>query len=471
MPTRTDAPPPKDEAAEAALLGSLLLEPSRIDDVSLVLSQEDFFLPLERTVYETMLAMHQADRRIDVTLLTAKLKPHAAMFEERGGIHFVLAKYLDETPVASHATYYAGIIRDKALLRNLDRAGDVLQGLAADQEADPRELLQKAEAEVFSILERHTAGDVVDVRTVLMNAMDQIEARSKRGCADGIQTGYPDVDQLIGGLRPGELIILAARTSMGKTAFALNVCERVCITAKQSVLMVSLEMSSLEIGERMLCCIGKMNGFKLRGGFLSALDRKTLVEANATLSKARLTIDDSCRRSVNEIAAIARRLRRKEKLGLVVVDYLQLVQPTNIRESREQQVSGIAKRLKGMARELKVPVLCVAQLNRQNEQGQNKRPKLSHLRESGAIEQDSDLVLFVHREDYYRDEKDWDHVAEIIVAKNRNGPTGIAQLRWFKESMRFESLARDVYAKREDSYVPAGDYSDPDFPVPPTPEF
>lgn len=455
-----EAPPmAKDISAEAALLGSLILDPNRIDEVTPIVVADDFFLNSHRLVYETMLVMHNADKRIDVTLLANRLKPDAEMFED-GNIPWALSQFVETVPNAFHAAYYAEVVREKAMLRSLDRAGEQIQALSGEHRRDPRELLNEAEQKVFAILERHTAGDTVDLKDVLIEAMTAIGARSERGRADGVLTGYRDLDALIGGLRPGELIILAARTSMGKTAFALNVCERVA-TEGVGCLFVSLEMNKLELAERMLCCHAKVDGRKMRNGFLSQLDRKSLIESSAILSKSNIAIDSTSTRSVNEIAATARRMKRKSGLGLVVVDYLGFVKPDNPRDPRQEQVATISRRLKGLARELHVPVLCVAQLNRQSDTD-STLPKLSQLRESGAIEQDADVVLFVHRKDYYREQRDWDHKALVIVAKNRNGPTGASQLAWFQQYMRFETLAAEDRTAAEE-YTPSGDYTDHEF--------
>ena len=264
-------------------------------------------------------------------------------------------------------------------------------------------------------------------------------------------TGFKDLDNLTGGMHDSEFVVLAARPSMGKTALATNIAEYVAIEANVATLFVSLEMARLELAQRMLCSQGKIDANKFRSGFLSGDDRKKLVEASAKLGKAPLFIDDTPARTITEIAACARRLKRKQNLGLIVIDYLQLIQPDDPRDPRQEQVAKMARRLKGLARELKVPVLCLAQLNRQAEQGkEGHRPRLSHLRESGAIEQDADVVMFVHREEYYHTheeavEKGICGQADIIVAKQRNGPTGDIKLAWFDKFTCFENLSQKPY--------------------------
>jgi replicative DNA helicase len=268
----------------------------------------------------------------------------------------------------------------------------------------------------------------------------------------GLETGYIDFDELTGGLHDSELVILAARPSMGKTALALNIVEHIAIDERgpaKPVLFVSLEMSSMELADRLLCSRGRVNGHRLRNGQISGDESRKLVQTAADVSRAPLFIDDSPSRNMTEIAANARRLKRRENLALVVVDYLQLIDPDNSRDPRQEQVARIARRLKGLARELSIPVLCLAQLNRQVEATRDNRPQLSHLRESGAIEQDADVVMFVHREEYYKtDEQEREQVkgqADILIKKQRNGPTGDVKLTWLHDFTRFENWQHAPY--------------------------
>jgi replicative DNA helicase len=276
--------------------------------------------------------------------------------------------------------------------------------------------------------------------------MDRIEARLKgEHTLGGVETGFADLDQLTGGLHNSELIVLAARPSMGKTALAMNIAEHVAMTLQAPTLFVSLEMSSVELADRLLCSVARVNGHRLRNGTISHEDQARLVEKAGQLSQAPLFVDDSPSRTVTEIAAAARRVRRREgRLALLVIDYLQLIEPDNSKDPRQEQVARIARRLKGLAREMDVPVLCIAQLNRQAEDSKDHIPRLSHLRESGAIEQDADVVMFVHREEYYRrgeEQQQFEGQAEVKVAKQRNGPVGDIELVWRKEYTRFEDKA------------------------------
>jgi replicative DNA helicase len=311
--------------------------------------------------------------------------------------------------------------------------------------------LAQAEAKVFGILEEKGTGDVAGMADILHEAMARIDDRINRGGGiGGISTGLRDLDVQTGGMHDSELIILAARPSMGKTALAANIAENVAMSAEpHAVFFVSLEMSRLELAERMLCSRGRINGHNLRNGMISKNERQSLIETMSELSTAPIYIDDSPSRTVTEIAAAARRLKRRENLRLVVVDYLQLIEPDNSKDQRQEQVAKIARRLKGMARELKVPVLVLSQLNRQAEASKDNRPKLSHLRESGAIEQDADVVMFVHREEYYAtnpdDREKLKGKAELIIAKQRNGPVGDVPVSWLQNYTRFEDRAKEEY--------------------------
>jgi replicative DNA helicase len=281
---------------------------------------------------------------------------------------------------------------------------------------------------------------------VLIDTFKAIDARLEHGAADGVLTGFSKIDEMTGGLHGSELIILAARPSMGKTAFALNIAEHVAVEQESPTLVVSLEMSKMELAQRMLCSRGKIDGSKLRSGYLAGNERQSLVKASAELGKAPLFIDDSPSRTVTEIGAVARRLKRQERLGLIVIDYIGLIEPENALDSRQEQVAKMARRLKGLARELDVPILCLAQLNRQTEAAKDNRPSLSHLRESGAIEQDADVVMFVHREEYYHSLEDAEDMgivgqAKIIIAKQRNGPVGDVKLSWMKQYTKFAEYA------------------------------
>jgi replicative DNA helicase len=441
-----DRLPPQSPEAERAVLGSILLDPQMCDDVILIVRPEDFCSAANEKLFRNLLALHDEGKRIDITLLVERLKQEGD-FEAVGGAAY-LAEVAQSVPYAANAAFYAEIVRNKATLRELIHASTEIIRDAWDPTIDPRELMNQAEEKVFSVHDRRSSDQVIDIHNLLVEAFERIDARLERREGAGTPTGFRDLDALTGGLHNSELVVLAARPSMGKTALAANIAENVAIEANVPVLLVSLEMARLELAQRLLCSQGKIDGHKFRSGFLSGEDRKKLVEASARLSRAPLFIDDSPSRTVPEIAACARRLKRREKIGLVVIDYLQLIQPDDTRDNRQEQVAKMARRLKALARELQLPVLCLAQLNRQVETGkvEDFRPRLSHLRESGAIEQDADVVMFIHREEYYHKREKAEELgivgaATLMIAKQRNGQTGDIKLRWFEKHTRFENFS------------------------------
>lgn len=447
-----DRQPPHSLDAERAVLGSILLLPEVCDEVSLLVRPRDFYDPAHERIYAHLLALHDGRQRVDHTLLIERLKS-AGEYESMGGAAYI-AEIAQAVPTAANAQYYAQIVRDRALVRSLIRASTDILRDAYDQTTDPRDMLARAESKLFSILERTGRSDTSTIADVVNQSLLRLDARMKHEHAlGGIETGFIDFDDLTGGLHESELIILAARPSMGKTALALNIAEHVSMRLRRATLVISLEMSSVELGDRLLCSTARVNGHRLRNGQITNEERARLVETAADISQAPLYVDDSPVRSVTEIAATARRMKRKENLGLLVIDYLQLIEPDNPRDPRQEQVAKMTRRLKGLARELNIPVLCLAQLNRQAEMARDNKPRLSHLRESGAIEQDADVVMFVHREEYYQTSEDERErvkgEAEIIVAKQRNGPTGEAKLTWRHEFTRFEDAATRSYDEFE----------------------
>ena len=453
-----DRLPPQNLDAEKGVLGSVLLDPNMADDVALILRPEDFYADAHQKLFAHILAMHDAGGRVDTTLLAERLK-QAGDLEAVGGTAY-LAEGLHSVPVAAHAVYYAKVVREKATLRDLIHASTEILRDAYEPTVEPRELLNGAEEKIFAVHDKRSTDHVASMHDVLIEAFEQIDKRLEGGGATGIPTGFRKLDNLTGGLHDSELVILAARPSMGKTALATNIAEHVTLDSRIACLFVSLEMARLELAQRMLCSLGKIDGSKFRSGFVSSREREKLVEVSNKLSTAPLFIDDTPSRTVTEIAACARRLKRKSGLGLVIIDYLQLIEPDNPKDPRQEQVAKIARRLKGLARELKLPVLCLAQLNRQadppgreprrsesDDRPRAKRhPRLSHLRESGAIEQDADVVMFIHREEtfYSKEEARGEGLegqAELLVRKQRNGPTGDVELLWFEKYTRFETPA------------------------------
>ena len=452
---------PFNLAAEKGVLGSMLLMPDTCDDVVNVLKSEDFYDEAHAKLFQHIMDMHGGGKKIDMLLLRERLIS-ANDFELVGGAAG-LAEIFTSVPNAAHVNYYAGIVRQKSTARNLIVTCSELLNDAYRPDTESEALLNQAEQRIFAIRETRQSSNLNQMDEVLSRAMDRMEARLSGEPQEGtVESGFTDLDKKTGGLHASELIILAARPSMGKTAFAMNIAENVVIKSGEPCLFVSLEMGAIELIERMLCSCAKVDGHRLRNGTLGKEDQQRLVKTANDLSTCPLFIDDSPTRNVSEIAGAARRIIRKEgSLGLIVIDYLQLIQPDSATDPRQEQVSKMARRLKGLARELKVPVLCLSQLNRQTENtGGSNRPKLSHLRESGAIEQDADVVMFVHRDSYYLkgtdEEAEKANEAVIIVEKQRNGPTGDVDLHWEGKFTRFSNKAPDRYSEFDE--LPAASF-------------
>ncbi|MGC4002165.1 MAG: replicative DNA helicase [Pirellulales bacterium] len=439
-----DRSPPWSEEAEQGVLGSILMLPEIYDDVAMLVGKDDFYDDAHQRIYGHIAEMVKDGRRIDITLLVERLR-NASELELVGGYGY-LGTLATSVPNASHATEYAQIVRDKSSVRRLILAGTEILRDAYDGSHEPKHLLSQAEQKIFSILEDQGTGAAQPLNDILLQSLTRIDARLSGKHEDGgISTGFKDLDAMMSGLYPQQLIILAARPSMGKTAFAMNIAEHVSFKQQKPVLFVSLEMAALELVDRLLCSFARVSGHHLRSGTLAKEDQQKLSMKAGELSAAPLFVDDTPSRTMTEISAIARRMKRKGGLSLIIIDYLQLIDPDNPKDQRQEQVSKIARRLKLLARELDVPVICLAQLNRMSEQSKDNKPRLSHLRESGAIEQDADVVMFVHREEYYAtNDEDRARVAgqaEIIISKQRSGPVGDVKLTWLRDFTRFEDAA------------------------------
>ncbi len=442
---------PQDLDMERGILGSILLDPNVCDDVIPILRKEDFYLEAHQILYHHLLELAGVGKPVDARILLNTLQKAGDL--NRVGGEAYLAEIVHSVAVAAHAKTYAEIVRDKAMLRGLIHASTTILQDAYAPDVEITELVSQAEERIFAVHDARSGDSVAELGQVLNDVWDKITLYNEQGGAIGLLTGFDQFDRMTGGLHTSELIILAARPSMGKTALATNIAENAAVDSGRCVLFVSLEMAKTELLMRILCGRADVNSQNLRSGKLSHNDRSKLQQTSSEIMHAKLYIDDSPSRTVSEIAAIARRIQKRavrdnENLDLIVIDYLQLIQPDNPRDPRQEQVAKISRRLKALARELKVPVLCLAQLNRQAEEGTNHKPRMSHLRESGSIEQDADVVMFVHREEYYHtgdddyiEKHNLKGVGEIIVAKQRNGPTGDVKVGWIAQRTRFVNLA------------------------------
>jgi replicative DNA helicase len=433
--------PPNDKEAEKGVLGSLLRDNHLVADVVRKLRAEDFYHFAHQKIFEGLTELCNQGKPADPVTLADFLN-EKQLIADIGG-HAYLVDLWDSAPTLGNAEHYADIIRQKSIVRNLIHSCTEIQKDALDQSLPAEELLGSAERRILEIAELGVRDHTRTLQQAIEEAYDRLDARKRHGASSGIATGYIDLDNLTAGLQNDELVVLAARPSVGKTSFALNVIRHVIVEEARSVLFVSLEQSRIEIAERLLCCHARVDSHKVRKGNLSADDMDKLISAGEVLSQSKLFIDDTPGQNMLRIAANARRLKHRHDVGLVVIDYLQLIDPDSRRDSRQEQVAAISRRLKFLARELHIPVVALAQVNRSSEDRQDHRPRLSDLRESGAIEQDADTVMMLHRPELHEPGQH-EGIIEVIVAKQRNGPTGEATLTFIKQYMRFENHAVDM---------------------------
>jgi replicative DNA helicase len=433
--------PPHSREAERGVLGGMLRDNKVIGDIVQILRAEHFYVFAHQKIHEaiTYLAVEKG-HPADLVTLSEYLK-EKQLLEDTGGYAY-LAELWDAAPSPSSAEYYARIVRERALVRSLIHACTEIQRDSQDQIMPADDLLAAAERKILEIAEMGITGETKTLQEILHDAYDRIDHRVKHGhdSASGVATGFLDLDNLTAGMQNSELVIVAARPSVGKTSFALNLVRNVVVEEDKAVFFVSLEQSRLELAERLLCCQARVDSFRVRKGTLGHEEIQKLNEAAGILRPGKLYLDDSPGQNLLRIAANSRRLKLRHKIQLVVIDYLQLIDPDNKRESRQEQVAGISRRLKYLARELEIPVIALAQLNRSSEDRQDHRPRLSDLRESGSIEQDADTVMLLHRPELHEPGQH-EGIVEVHVAKQRNGPTGEVTLAYIKQFMRFENFA------------------------------
>ncbi|MFA5251495.1 MAG: replicative DNA helicase [Phycisphaerae bacterium] len=438
---------PESLAAEAAVLGSMIIDPVCIGQVVEMLGRGSFYRVEHQLIYDAVIALYEKNRGdgIDGVLLRNELEGRKQL-EQVGGVEY-LGKLTNSVPSSANVAYYAGIIKDKQLLREIIQAATEILNDAYDPTGESLAKLDEAEQRIFAITDKRTAGQAMAIKDLVTHAYELIEKRDGKHIT-GLATGFMMLDQLTCGLQNGEMIIIAGRPSMGKTALALNIAENIGVVEKMPVAIFSLEMGQQQLAERFLCSVSQVESQLVRKGMLSTEHYRRLVDACGILSAAPIFVDDTSTLTPLELRAKARRLKSQYDIKCIFVDYLQLMQLGNSRiESRQQEITTISRYLKALARELNLPVVVLSQLNRSPEGREGHLPKMSDLRESGSIEQDADVVMLLHREDYYHNgEKDYEpnNVANVIIAKQRNGPTGTADLTFLDKFTRFGNAASFV---------------------------
>ena len=442
--------PPQSVEAEQSVLGAILIDRDVVVEIAEFLRPEDFYRQANGVVYKAILDLFERREPIDIVTVAEALERESEL-DAVGGRAF-LSSLANQTPTAVHAVQYARIVERKAVLRNLISAAGKIAGIGYEDPAEVQEAIDRAEGELFQVSQRRVATGFSPLRELLHQAYDRLDyLHAHRGEVSGVSSGFSDLDALTTGLQKSDLILIAARPSVGKTSFALNVAEHAAVRDRKSVGIFSLEMSKEQLVLRLLSSVANIDSQRLRTGFLEELDFARIAPAMNALSEAPIYIDDTPNISTMELRTKARRLQSEAGLDLIIVDYLQLMQATSTSKdaNRVQEVSEISRGLKALARELSVPVVALSQLSRQPEMRESKEPRLSDLRESGALEQDSDLVLFLWREKE-RASADQDADGEVInlkLAKHRNGPTGEIQLWFKKRQTRFQSYAGERYAE------------------------
>ena len=437
--------PPQSSDAEESILGALLIDGEVMLEIADSLKPGDFYKPANAKVYSAIQRLYEQSQPIDILTVSEELE-RRGQIEEIGG-RAALADLCDRTPTAVHAKQYAKIVERKSMLRGLIGAAGRIASIGYEDPSDISEAIDRAESELFAVSERRAANGFTQIGTLVGAAYDQLDRmHQNRGQLMGLRTGYTAIDTITQGLQNSDFIVLAARPSVGKTSLALNIAENVSLREGKSVGVFSLEMSKEQLVLRLLSSVTKINSFNLRSGQVSGLDFSKIAEALGTLSSAKMFIDDTVNISVMELRTKARRLKMEQGLDLLIVDYLQLMQPGQQSRdgNRVQEVSDISRGLKALARELGIPIIALSQLSRQTEAREKGEPRLSDLRESGAIEQDADVVIFLYRDGERSD--DAGVTGEAInfnVAKHRNGPTGSGQLWFRKEETRFVNLVRE----------------------------
>ena len=432
---------PHSTEAEQSVIGSMIIDREAIVVASEIISGEDFYNRQYGVLFEAMEELNEEGSPVDLITLQNRLREKDVP-PEVSSLEFV-RDLITAVPTSANIKYYAGIVAEKSTLRKLIRLNEEIANTCYAGKESLETILEDTEKRVFQLVQKRNMEDFVPIRQVVMNAMDKIEKASKnKGSVTGIPTGFTDLDYRTAGMQPSDLVLIAARPSMGKTAFVLNIAQYVASKKNLSVAIFSLEMSQEQLVNRMFSLDSSVDAQKLRTGQLNDQEWERLIESAGVIGRSRLIIDDTPGISISELRSKCRKFKLEHNLSMIIIDYLQLMSGGGRTDSRQQEISDISRSLKSIARELGVPVLALSQLSRAVEQRPDHRPMLSDLRESGAIEQDADVVMFIYRDDYYHPDTDKKGVSEIIIAKQRNGPIGTVELAWLPEYTKFANLER-----------------------------
>ncbi|MCM8792130.1 MAG: replicative DNA helicase [Candidatus Omnitrophica bacterium] len=431
--------PPQNIEAEMAVLGSMLMDENAIVYAMEILNRDCFYKDNHKKIFEVIINLYNANKAVDIITVSDELRK-LGILEEIGGVS-ALTEMVNSVPTAANISHYARIVKEKSILRSLISSATQIISLSYESEGNVDEILDKAEMLIFDISQNKKEEQVASLKEIVKENIDTIDKLyQKKTYVTGIPTGFIDLDRRTSGFQPSDFIVIAGRPSMGKSAFVISIAEYVGVVEKIPVAFFSLEMSKEQLGQRMLCSHARVDAHKVRTGYLSSADWPKLTAAAGKLSGAPIFVDDTPAISAMELRAKARRLKIQYNIGLIIVDYLQLMRSNNKVENRQQEISDISRSLKALARELNIPVVAISQLSRAVESRADHRPQLSDLRESGAIEQDADLVILLLREEYYNPTEENEGIAEVIIAKQRNGPIGSIKLAFIKEYTRFENI-------------------------------
>ena len=432
---------PHSIEAEQSVIGSMIMDREAIVVASELISGEDFYNKQYGILFETMVELNDKGHPVDLVTLQDKLKEKDVPAEV-SSLEFV-RDLITAVPTSANIKYYANIVAEKATLRKMIRLNEEIANTCYAGKENLEFILEDTEKRVFQLVQRRNTEDFTPIRQVVMNAMDRVEAASRnKGSVTGIPTGFLDLDYRTAGMQPSDLVLIAARPSMGKTAFVLNIAQHVAFKQNKHVAIFSLEMSKEQLVNRMFSLESNIDAQNLRTGQLNDEEWERLIESAGVIGKSNLYIDDTPGISISELRSKCRKLKLEKGLDMIIIDYLQLMSGSGRSESRQQEISDISRSLKGIARELSVPVLALSQLSRAVEQRPDHRPMMSDLRESGAIEQDADVVMFIYRDDYYNHDSEKKGVSEIIIAKQRNGPIGTVELAWLPKYTKFANLQK-----------------------------